>query len=133
MKALILLILAIVLTGCGGHAEEGPAYDPLIARLHKVVDGQTGDTYKEIKDPQKANELYAILRRSDESNSFVSMSRGPDDVIEIVNDSPTASAEPRIYNIWSTPDKPTVEVISSIHGGYVHLNEELGAIIKSVL
>lgn len=133
LRALILLILAIVLTGCGGHAEEGPAYDPLIAQLHKIVDGQPGDTYKTIKDPAAANELYAILKRSDESNSFPSMSRGPDYVIEIVNTSPTASAEPRTYSIWATPDKLTVEVVSSIRGGYVHLNEELSKKIRSVL
>lgn len=133
LRALVPLLIAIFIAGCGGHAEEGPAYEPLVARIHQVVDGQPVESYKEIKDPAKANELYAILRLSDESNSIASMARAPDYVIEIVNTSPTASAEPRAYSIWASRDKPKVEVVSSVHGGYVQLDEKRSAVIKAVL
>lgn len=133
LRALIPLLVALVLSGCGGHAEEGPAYEPLVARIHQAANGQPAPSYKEIRDPKTANALYAALSLSDESNAIVSMARNPDYVVEIVNASPTASAEPRTYSIWASRGKRTVEVVSHDRGGYIQLNEKLSATIKAAL
>jgi hypothetical protein len=105
----------------------------LILELSKPdKDGIAYTKYRTVKDASTATEIKVILLQADESKSVVSMARNPDRKISIVNTSPTASSEPRVYGIWHEPNSEFIEVVSeSAGGGYTQLNpDDSKSIIK---
>lgn len=136
-RAVILVALvALLLPGCNQSSPNRvePEQNLILEISKPDKDGTSYIKYRTIKNARMATEIKLILKQADESNSLASMSRSPDRKISLINTSPAASAEPRVYGIWHSPNPKFIEVVSeSTGGGYIQLNREDSVKVMAVL
>lgn len=133
---LLFAIACLMLTACNQTIPQSH-FTPdrnLILEISKPdKSGKNYNIYETIKDAKVATKIKIIVKQADESMNMVSMSRNPDRRISIINTSPTASAEPRVYGIWRLPKSKIAVVSESASGGYFQLNAEDSKKVINVL